>query len=143
MKYKTIAIIFFFFLIIPFLNVNAVTLPNLYINDSLKECRIYQHTSKTLLPNGWEIHLYKNSYIDNHKTECEKLGYTYNTEILQGIIDPAYLVTRYISIGLTLLLIIIFSLIYLKTKNKKILIAIPIIIILFLMFYAILNFDVS
>jgi len=144
MKYKLIAIIIFFFLVFPFLKVYAIPSLELAINDNLKECRTYQPLSNTSLPGGWKYHDYgKQNDKSTHLLECNRIGYTYNPEILKGKINSSYLAIVYTAHTLAILLLVAILIAYLKTKKKKILIALPIIIILYLMFFLIFTFNIG
>ena len=144
MKYKTIAITIFFFLLLPIANIYAVIALELVINDELKECRTYQSYANSSLPENWTYHEFEKSYDeDTHKTECERIGYIYNPEMLEGKINPAYLVIKYTFWGLFAITLFCLLIAYFKTKKKKILVAISIIIILYLFLYSVLLFTVG
>ena len=144
MKYKTIAITIFFFLLLPIANIYAVIALGLVVNDELKECRTYQPYANSSLPEGWTYHKHEKSYDeDTHKAECERIGYIYNPEMLEGKVKPVYLAIKYTFWGLFVMTLVGLLIVYFKTKKKKILIAIPIIIILYLILYSILFFTIG
>ena len=142
MKYKTITtILFFFFLFMPLFTILGAQTPKLLVNKELKQCRTYQPTSRTTPPDGWEFHTIQAIYSSTHKTDCEKIGYTYIEGILEGNTEPKYIIMNNIINGLFLLLLIVNLILYFKFKKKKILKFIPIIIILYLIVYGIANFN--
>jgi hypothetical protein len=146
MTIKNRAIIIFFFLFLPLFGVNAIMARELAVNDSLKECRTFQPTGSNDLPNGWKIHDFPDSSSSlTHKSECERIGYGFVSDELNGQTNyhSPYMIATIILNILFLVAFISLLVNYLKTRKKIIIIALLFAILMYLFFYLASRFSIG